>query len=76
MARPLRVEFADAAYHVMARGNERRVVFRDIRIGVASWRTGTSGETIGSAGGGECPGESAIGARSRRDAAEVYDVES
>ena len=29
MARPLRVEFPDAAYHVMARGNERRSVFRD-----------------------------------------------
>lgn len=29
MARPLRVEFPDAAYHVMARGNERRPVFRD-----------------------------------------------
>jgi REP element-mobilizing transposase RayT len=29
MARPLRVEFADAVYHVMARGNEGRSVFRD-----------------------------------------------
>lgn len=29
MARPLRVEFAGATYHVMARGNERRAVFRD-----------------------------------------------
>jgi len=29
MARPLRVEFAGAAYHVMARGNEGRAVFRD-----------------------------------------------
>ena len=29
MARPIRVEFAGAVYHVMARGNERRAVFRD-----------------------------------------------
>ena len=29
MARPLRVEFPNATYHVMARGNERRAVFRD-----------------------------------------------
>jgi len=29
MARPLRVEFAGAAYHVMARGNERKDIFRD-----------------------------------------------
>jgi len=28
MARPIRVEFEDAAYHVMARGNERRAIFR------------------------------------------------
>ena len=29
MARPLRVEFEQAAYHVTARGNQRQVVFRD-----------------------------------------------
>jgi REP element-mobilizing transposase RayT len=29
MARPLRVEFAGALYHVTARGNERRAIFRD-----------------------------------------------
>ena len=29
MARPLRVEFAGAVYHVMARGHERRDIFRD-----------------------------------------------
>jgi REP element-mobilizing transposase RayT len=29
MARPLRLEFPGAVYHVMARGNERRDVFRD-----------------------------------------------
>ena len=29
MARPIRVEFEGAIYHVMARGNERRAVFRD-----------------------------------------------
>lgn len=29
MARPIRVEFAGAVYHVMARGNEHREVFRD-----------------------------------------------
>lgn len=31
MARPIRVEFAGAVYHVMARGNERRATFRDDR---------------------------------------------
>ena len=29
MARPIRVEFPGAVYHVMARGNERREIFRD-----------------------------------------------
>jgi REP element-mobilizing transposase RayT len=29
MARPLRVEFPGAIYHVTARGNERREIFRD-----------------------------------------------
>lgn len=29
MARPLRVEFEGASYHVTARGNERREIFRD-----------------------------------------------
>ena len=29
MARPLRVEFEGAAYHVTSRGNERRPIFRD-----------------------------------------------
>jgi len=29
MARPLRVEFPHAEYHVTARGNERRAIFRD-----------------------------------------------
>ena len=29
MARPLRVQFEGAAYHVTARGNERRAIFRD-----------------------------------------------
>ena len=29
MARPIRVEFAGAVYHVMARGNERREIYRD-----------------------------------------------
>ena len=32
MARPLRVEFAGATYHVMARGNERRESFHDDRV--------------------------------------------
>jgi putative transposase len=31
MARPLRVEFAGAVYHAMARGNERKAIFRDDR---------------------------------------------
>jgi REP element-mobilizing transposase RayT len=29
MARPIRVEFEDAVYHVTARGNERREIYRD-----------------------------------------------
>ncbi len=29
MARPIRVEFADAVYHVTARGNERKAIYRD-----------------------------------------------
>jgi len=29
MARPLRVELKDAVYHLRARGNEKRAVFRD-----------------------------------------------
>jgi putative transposase len=29
MARPLRIEFADALYHVMSRGNNRRAIVRD-----------------------------------------------
>jgi hypothetical protein len=29
MARPLRIEFEDALYHLCARGNARQPVFRD-----------------------------------------------
>lgn len=29
MARPIRVEFADAVYHVTARGNERKAIYRN-----------------------------------------------
>ena len=29
MARPLRIEYAGAVYHVMARGNQGQVIFRD-----------------------------------------------
>ena len=29
MARPIRVEFTDAVYHVTARGNERKAIYRD-----------------------------------------------
>ena len=29
MARPIRVEFVDAVYHVTARGNERKAIYRD-----------------------------------------------
>jgi REP element-mobilizing transposase RayT len=29
MARPVRVEFEEAAYHITARGNERKLIFRD-----------------------------------------------
>ncbi len=31
MARPLRIEFPDAIYHVMSRGNSRQKIFRDDR---------------------------------------------
>jgi putative transposase len=31
MARPLRLEFKDALYHVTSRGNERRPIFRTNR---------------------------------------------
>ena len=31
MARPIRVEYAHAVYHVTARGNERKAIFRDDR---------------------------------------------
>ena len=29
MARPLRIEFADAAYHVTSRGDRREAIYRD-----------------------------------------------
>jgi REP element-mobilizing transposase RayT len=29
MARPLRIEFAGALYHITSRGNERRAIYRD-----------------------------------------------
>jgi putative transposase len=29
MARPIRIEFAGASYHITARGNERRAIFKD-----------------------------------------------
>jgi putative transposase len=32
MARPLRIEFAHALYHVTSRGNACRKVFRDDRV--------------------------------------------
>jgi hypothetical protein len=31
MARPLRIQFVNAWYHVTARGNERREIYRDDR---------------------------------------------
>ena len=31
MARPLRIEKADGWYHITARGNERKAIFRDDR---------------------------------------------
>lgn len=50
MARPLRIEFADALYHVTSRGNERRSIFRTNRdrqtfllfLGLAARRFGWS----------------------------------
>ena len=29
MARPLRIEFPGAVYHITSRGNERKAIFRD-----------------------------------------------
>ena len=29
MTRPIRIEFENASYHVTARGNERREIYRD-----------------------------------------------
>lgn len=48
MARPLRIEYAGAVYHVMARGNQGRAIFRDDRdrecfvetLGAAGGKTG------------------------------------
>ena len=31
MARPIRVEYAHAVYHVTARGNEAKLIYRDDR---------------------------------------------
>ena len=31
MVRPIRMEYEDAVYHVTARGNERRAIYRDDR---------------------------------------------
>ena len=31
MARPLRIDYPDAFYHVTCRGNERREIFKDDR---------------------------------------------
>jgi hypothetical protein len=50
MARPLRIEFAGALYHLTSRGNERRNIFRSDRdrraflafLGVAAKRFGWS----------------------------------
>jgi putative transposase len=38
MARPLRVQFSGALYHVTARGNERKPIFRDERDRAAQVR--------------------------------------
>jgi putative transposase len=47
MARPLRLEFSNALYHITSRGNERRPIFRTIRdrqtvLGMATRRFGWS----------------------------------
>jgi hypothetical protein len=50
MARPLRIEFEDALYHLTSRGNERRNIFRSDRdrkafltfLGAAARRFGWS----------------------------------
>ena len=48
MARPLRIEFAGAVYHVMARGNKRQPIFRDDED---CWRfLATLGEACAKAG--------------------------
>ena len=43
MARPLRIEYEGAIYHVMARGNRRNVLFGD------SWERRRWLETLGEA---------------------------
>jgi putative transposase len=55
MARPLRIEFAGALYHVMSRGNDRRAIVRDDadrgrrlewlarRVETRGWRPSCSG---------------------------------
>jgi hypothetical protein len=53
MARPLRVEFPDAIYHVMARGNGRQAIFhgdddyRRLTDGLATTVGGTGWQVIG-----------------------------
>jgi putative transposase len=37
MARPLRIEKAGGWYHVTARGNERKSIYRDDGIGSIFW---------------------------------------
>ena len=65
MARPLRIEYPGAAYHVMARGNQGRAIFKDERIetvsgnaggslrkdGLADSRLRADGQSLSSAGG-------------------------
>ena len=49
MVRPLRLEYAGAAYHVMARGNQGRAIYRDDRDRLRFLET--LGEACGKTGG-------------------------
>jgi hypothetical protein len=50
MARPLRIEFEDALYHLCARGNARQPVFRDERDCDRFLKKGERGQKKGERG--------------------------
>jgi hypothetical protein len=72
MARPIRIELPGAVHHVMARGSERKSIFRDDEdrsmwlktlAGAAEWQWGcTSGEKAGTGKRKEQGPEDKVGA--------------